>query len=75
MNTFESIKAKLVEKGVEESKITMDTMFSDVDIDSLELVMLITTIEEEMGVELPDENLETMKTIGDAVKSIEEQQK
>ena len=57
----------------EEELITMNTSLTDeLDIDSLDLVDLVMTVEDEFSIELPDEALEGMKTIGDLVKYIEE---
>jgi len=51
----------------------MTTSLTDeLDIDSLDLVDLVMTVEDEFSIELPDEALEGMKTIGDLVKYIEE---
>jgi acyl carrier protein len=58
---------------IEEELITMTTSLTDeLDINSLDLVDLVMTVEDEFSIELPDEALEGMKTIGDLVKYIEE---
>ena len=59
-------------KDVDESKVNMDTSFEqDLGADSLDLVELIMELEEEFGLEIPDEEAEKLATVGDAVKYIE----
>ncbi len=71
---FEKLKTIIIEEfEIEEELITMSTSLTDeLDIDSLDLVDLVMTVEDEFSIELPDEALEGMKTIGDLVKYIEE---
>ena len=71
---FEKLKTIIIEEfEIEEELITMTTSLTDeLDIDSLDLVDLVMTVEDEFSIELPDEALEGMKTIGDLVKFIEE---
>lgn len=71
---FEKLKTIIVEEfELDENDITMNTSLNDdLDIDSLDLVDLVMTVEDEFSIELPDEALEGMKTIGDLVKYIEE---
>jgi acyl carrier protein len=71
---FEKLKTIIVEEfELDENDITMSTSLNDdLDIDSLDLVDLVMTVEDEFSIELPDEALEGMKTIGDLVKYIEE---
>ena len=56
----------------EKLKTINTTLTDELDIDSLDLVDLVMTVEDEFSIELPDEALEAMKTIGDLVKYIEE---
>jgi len=61
--------------GVEESKIVPSARFSeDLNADSLDLVEMIMSLEEEFGVEIPDEDAEKILTVGDALKYIDEHQ-
>lgn len=54
----------------------MESSFiDDLGADSLDLVDLVMSLEDEFGVEVPDDAIETMKTVGDAVKYIEANQK
>ncbi|HDP36260.1 acyl carrier protein [Candidatus Atribacteria bacterium 4572_76] len=70
METMDRIKKIIVDQlGVDESKITEDSSFiDDLGADSLDIVELIMAFEEEFDIEIPDEDAEKMKTIGDAVK-------
>jgi len=67
---MDRIKKIIVDQlGVDESKITEDSSFiDDLGADSLDIVELIMAFEEEFDIEIPDEDAEKMKTIGDAVK-------
>ncbi len=61
------------EFDLNESDISMTTSLKeDLDIDSLDLIDLVMSLEDEFSVELPDEALADMKTVGDIVKYIEE---
>ncbi len=70
MESMDRIKKIIVDQlGVDESKITENSSFiDDLDADSLDIVELIMAFEEEFDIEIPDEDAEKMKTIGDAVK-------
>lgn len=70
---FEKVRTILVgQLGVDEEKITMEASISDdLGADSLDVVDLIMSLEEEFDVEIPDEDVENMKTVGDVVKYIE----
>ena len=65
----DKIKNIIMDKlGVEESKITMDANFiNDLGADSLDQVELIMQLEEEFGIEIPDEDAETITTVQAAV--------
>lgn len=71
---FEKLKSIICEEfEIDENDITINTsLLDELDIDSLDLVDLVMTVEDEFSIELPDEALEGMKTIGDLVKYIEE---
>ncbi|MBX5442166.1 MAG: acyl carrier protein [Solirubrobacteraceae bacterium] len=46
----------------------MDTQWSDLDVDSLDLVELVKALEDEYGIQIHDEQLKPIKGVGDAVK-------
>ena len=70
---FEKICAILCDQlDVEEDKITMDAdIVDDLGADSLDVVDLVMSLEEEFDCEIPDEAAETVKTVGDLVRYIE----
>jgi acyl carrier protein len=56
------------ELGVELEKVTDDASFvEDLGADSLDTVELVMAFEEEFGVDIPDEDAEQMRTVGDAI--------
>ena len=71
---FDQIKEMLAEQlDLDESKITMDSdIVEDLEADSLDVVDLVMSMEDEFGVEVPDEVIENFKTVGDVVRYIEE---
>ncbi len=57
------------ELGVEAEKVTPDASFvEDLGADSLDTVELVMAFEEEFGVDIPDEDAEQMRTVGEAVE-------
>ncbi len=70
MESMDRIKKIIVDQlGVDESKITENSSFvDDLGADSLDIVELIMAFEEEFDIEIPDEDAEKMKTVGDAVR-------
>ena len=66
---FDKIKEITIEQlGVEESEIQQDTSLTkDLEADSLDAVEIIMAIEEEYGIEIPDEEAEKFTNIGDIV--------
>ncbi|KAB2954444.1 acyl carrier protein [Heliorestis acidaminivorans] len=74
-NIFEKVKAIVVEQlGVDEEDVNMETSFEDLNADSLDVVELVMALEEEFDIEIPDEDAEKIKTIGQAVEYIKENQ-
>ena len=71
---FDKIKDIIIEQlQVEESDVTMDTnLMKDLSADSLDAVEIIMAIEDEYGIEIPDEEAEKMQTVGDLVRYVEE---
>lgn len=70
---FEKVKHIIAEQlGVEEDEITMQTsMMGDLEADSLDAVEIMMALEDEFEIEIPDEDAENFKNIGDIVKYIE----
>jgi len=70
---FEKIQKILAELlSIDESTITMDSLIIDeLGADSLDLVDAIVTINDEFGVEVPDDEVENLRSVGDVVKYIE----
>lgn len=70
---LEKVKAILAEQfDVEEDKITADTdLQEDLGADSLDVVDLLMSIEDEFEVEVPDKEIENIKTVGSLVSYIE----
>lgn len=70
MESIDRVKKIIVDQlGVDESKITEDSSFvDDLGADSLDIVELIMAFEEEFDMEIPDEDAEKIKTVGDVVK-------
>lgn len=70
--TEQKIKDIIVEKlGVNASEVTEKTSFvDDLGADSLDTVELIMAFEEEFGIEIPDEDAEKIRTVGEAIEYI-----
>jgi acyl carrier protein len=64
------------ELGVEPDKVTDDASFvEDLGADSLDTVELVMAFEEEFGVDIPDEDAEQMRTVGDAIAYLRDKSK
>jgi acyl carrier protein len=63
----QTIKEALPQFGVDESAITREATFEELDVDSLDLAELSQIIEDEYGVQLKGEDVAKIKTVGDAV--------
>ncbi len=58
--------------GVDEAEVTPEAKFiDDLGADSLDTVELVMALEEEFGIEIPDEDAEKITKVGDAIKYIE----
>jgi acyl carrier protein len=73
---FESVKNILVEQlGVDAADVSMESNFiDDLNADSLDIVELIMAMEQEFGISIPDEEAERIKSVGDAVNFIKNNQ-
>ena len=70
---FEKIRSLLSEQlGFDEDQITEATSFEDLGADSLDVVELMMSLEEEFSISADEEDLTEIKTVGDVVKLIEE---
>ena len=69
MEAIDRIKKIIIDQlGIEEGKISIESSFiDDLGADSLDIVELIMALEEEFDIEIPDEDAEKIKTVGDAV--------
>lgn len=74
-NLEERLKKVIAEQlGVEESRIVPSASFTDdLEADSLDLVELIMSLEEEFGVTIPEEDAEKIATVGDAMEYLRQQ--
>ncbi|MBR1739882.1 MAG: acyl carrier protein [Ruminococcus sp.] len=70
---FDKIREIIVEQlDVDEDKVTTEASITeDLGADSLDVVDLVMSIEESFDLEIPDEEVENIKTVGDIVKYIE----
>ncbi len=70
---FEKIKELLANQlGADEESMSMDTnIAADLGADSLDVVELLAEIQDEFQVEIPDEEIENIKTIGDLTEYIQ----
>ncbi|WP_283111595.1 acyl carrier protein [Lactobacillus gallinarum] len=73
---FNKIKTLIADNfNVDQDKITENTNFTnDLDADSIDLVEFILQLEDEFGSEIPDDEAEKIKTVGDAVLYIKSHQ-
>jgi acyl carrier protein len=73
MALLDDVKAIVVEQlNVHEDEVKEGSRFvEDLNADSLDVVELVMALEEKFDVEIPDEDAEKIKTVGDVVKYIE----
>ncbi len=73
-NVEEKVKDIIVEElGVEREKLTGEASFmEDLGADSLDTVELVMAFEKEFDIDIPDEDAEKMRTVGDAMKYLHE---
>ena len=70
----QKVKKIIIDKvGVEESEVTPEASFTnDVGADSLDTVELIMEFEKEFGISIPDDQAESITTVGQAISFLEE---
>ncbi len=72
MDVTEKVKSIIADQlEIEMDKLTIETTFEEIDADSLDIVELVMTLEEEFDLEISDEEIENIKSVGDVVKYIE----
>ncbi|MEW6006576.1 MAG: acyl carrier protein [bacterium] len=71
---FERVKKIIIDQlGVNESQVSMEASFvDDLGTDSLDTVELVMALEDEFGIEIPDEDAEKIRSVGDTVRYIKE---
>ena len=76
MDIFEQIKKILCDQlDLDEEQVTEDSeVIDDLCADSLDIVDLVMTLEEEFDTEIPDEDIENLRTVGDIVKYVEDRE-
>jgi acyl carrier protein len=77
MSSYEEKVKKIIEEklSVNADQITLDARFAeDLKADSLDTVELVMALEDEFGLDIPDEEADKIKTVGDAIKYIESKQ-
>ena len=73
MYTFETVCTIVNEKfEISDVKLTEDTTWDEIGADSIDLVDLISEIESDLDISIPDEAIENFKTIGDLVRYLDE---
>lgn len=60
--------------GINEDEITEETTFDDLDADSLDRLQLVTAFEDEFDIEIPEDRLLSISSVGDALDAIEASQ-
>lgn len=72
-NIEEKVRSTIVDQlGVDGGKVKANaSLIDDLGADSLDIVELVMTMEEEFGLEIPDEDAEKIKTVGDVIKYVE----
>lgn len=74
---LEKVKKVIVDQlGIEEDEIKMESkLIDDLGVDSLEIFEIVMSLEEEFNIQIPNEDIEDIKTVGEVVAYIEQKQK
>ena len=70
---FEKIAAMIADQlGIDKAQIKPESrLVEDLKADSLDVVAMVMEMETEFGIEIPDEEIENIKTVGDAMEEIQ----
>lgn len=73
MNDIQSRIIEMVakSKNLPASAVTMESTFNELQIDSLDKINLSFEVEEAFAIEIPDDSLNSLKTVGDVVRGVE----
>ena len=73
---FEKVRKVVCEElGVQESEVTMEASFvDDLGADSLDVVELVMALEDAFGIDIPDDDVAGLKTVGNVVTYVESKQ-
>lgn len=73
---FEKVRGLIADQlSIDVDEVTLDSVITDdLGADSLDVVDLVMSFEDEFGLEIPDDAVESIKTVGDIVKFIEDNQ-
>jgi acyl carrier protein len=74
---MDDIEGRIIElvaksKNVPVESVTMESTFDELQVDSLDKINLSFAVEEMFGIEIPDESLNSLKTVGDVVRGVEQ---
>lgn len=68
---FEKVRMLLCEQlSLEKGSVSMDTRLEDLGADSLDIVELVMAMEEEFDIQVEDEQVEKIQTVGDIVSAV-----
>jgi acyl carrier protein len=73
---MDDIEARIIElvaksKNLPAGSVRMESTFDELQVDSLDKINLSFLVEEMFAIEIPDENLNSLKTVGDVVRGVE----
>lgn len=75
LTTADAVFAKISDlivqsAGIEAEKITLEARFQDLGLDSLDALAMISDLEEEYGIKIPNQEVLQIRTVGQAVESL-----
>ena len=73
---MDDVQSRIIEmvaksKNLPPSSVTMESTFNELQIDSLDKINLSFEVEEAFSIEIPDDSLNSLKTVGDVVRGVE----